>query len=245
MNIQKELTYTEFTNREKLKYHRPYEVETTFFQAIKLGDIEKTKELYSPVCAEEGFGRLSDNKIRNLKYHMVISIALITRYCIEGGLEMETAYNLSDIYILKVDRCDDMEELNALHKEMVLEFTKKMHIFQKRKRYSKPIILCIDYIYDNLHGKISLSELADVSNLSEAYLSKLFHKEIGMTISQYITMKKIESAKNLMNYSDYTSADIANILCFSSESHFINVFKKIEGVTPKEYKKEHFRGKNF
>ena len=99
----------------------------------------------------------------------------------------------------------------------------------------------MDYIYDNLHTKITLDKLAETVNLSPAYLSRLFHKEVGMTISEYIMMKRIQAAENMLKFSEYSSLEISNYLCFSSESHFIHLFKKHTGETPKNYRKNHFR----
>jgi len=186
-------------------------------------------------------GKLSEDSLRNLKYHLIITVAFITRYCIEGGMEMETAYNLSDIYIRNVDVCKTEDEIYQLHREIVEEYTKRMQIIHKTNLYTKPITVCLDYIYDNLHTKISLDDLAAVAGLSPAYLSRLFHKEVGMTISKYITGKRIQAAENMLKYSEYSFIEISNYLCFSSESHFIHVFKKFTGYTPKLYRETFFR----
>ena len=102
MNIDKKLMHTEFLNREYNISHMAYEREMAFFQSIREGDWEKVRSLFKPLANGE-MGKLSEDKVRNLKYHLVITVALITRYCIEGGMEMEAAYNLSDIYIRNVD----------------------------------------------------------------------------------------------------------------------------------------------
>ena len=104
-----------------------------------------------------------------------------------------------------------------------------------------PVSKCIDYIYDNLHCKIQVDGLADEAGLSKTYLSKLFHKETGMTIVQYIMDKKLDAAKNLLMFTEHTTSEIANYLNFSSESHFINAFKKSTGLTPKKFKQYNFR----
>ena len=89
---------------------------------------------------------------------------------------------------------------------------------------------------DNLHNKISLDALADVSGLSPSYISKLFHSETGITIAQYIQNKRIDAAKNLLIFTEYTTTDIANYLNFSSESYFINVLKTyIHHLTDRGY----------
>lgn len=240
MDINKDLTKAAFENREYMTTHAPYEKEMEFYQSIKMGNVKEAMRLFTPLGGS-GFGKLSDDSLRNLKYHLVVTIAFITRYCIEGGMEMETAYNLSDIYILRVDRCTAEEEIHAIHRELVENYANRMHAIIKKGLYSKAILVCLDLIYDNLHNKITLKELAEKVGLSAPYLSKLFHKEVGVTVSQYISQKRIEAAENLLKYSDYSCVEISNYLCFNSESYFIQVFKSYTKLTPKEYRERFFR----
>ena len=111
----------------------------------------------------------------------------------------------------------------------------------KHHLYSRPVTICIDYIYNHLHSKMSLSDLAKTADLSSSYLSKLFKKETGVTLSQYIAQKKVEAAENMLKYSEYTCTEISNYLCFNSESYFIQVFKSFTKMTPKEYRNKFFR----
>ena len=126
MGIKEDLARTEFYNRENTRNHLPYDREIAFYQSIKNGDMEEMKRLFQPLGAA-GYGRLSGNSLRNHKYHLVITVAFITRYCIEGGLEMETAYNLSDLYIRKIDTCASIEELDELH---VVDMQKQPPLFK-------------------------------------------------------------------------------------------------------------------
>ncbi len=240
MDINKDLTKTAFTNREYMITHMPYEREQAFYQSIKMGNLQEAKRLFKPL-GSSGFGKLSDNVLRDLKYHLIITVAFITRYCIEGGMEMEDAYNLSDIYILKIDRCVCEDEIHAIHREIVEDYANRMHAIIKKGLYSKPILVCIDLIYENLHNKITLNDLAEKAGLSAPYLSKLFRKEVGITVSKYISQKRIEAAQNLLKYSDYSCIEISNYLCFNSESYFIQVFKSYTKLTPKEYRERFFR----
>lgn len=243
MDIKKKLSNMEFLNCEYNISHMPYEREMAFFQSIKTGDVNETQRLFKPLNSKE-LGKLSDNKLRNLKYHLIITVAFITRYCIEGGMEMETAYNLSDIYVYAIDRCSTEEQINLLHRELVDDYSQRMQLLHKANLYPKPIIVCLDYIYDNLHTKITLKKLSEITKLSTSHLSKLFHKEVGITVSEYIINRKIETAENMLRFSDYSCIEIANYLCFSSESHFIQVFKKHTGYTPKVYKQKFFRNRS-
>ncbi len=239
-NLGKDLTYTEFYMRENEIVHAPIETEMSFYDCVKRGDMEGMKKSFSPLGGE-GYGVLSDDSLRNLKYHFVITIAFITRFCVEGGMERETAYNLSDLYIRRADKAASEAEINAVHKKAVADFTKRMSAVKTENIYSKPVILCFEYVYNHLNEKITLDDVASELHLSAPYLSKLFHKETGTTISRYITKKRIETAGRMLLYSDYEAADIANFLAFSSHSHFIQAFKRETGFTPREYRNKYYR----
>lgn len=105
MRIQQELSKIEFEMREHARSHLPVEQEMQFYECIKRGDLEGARALALPLGGE-GFGVLSGDRLRNLKYHLVITVAFITRFCVEGGMERETAYNLSDLYIRAVDHAE-------------------------------------------------------------------------------------------------------------------------------------------
>ncbi|MCI7768145.1 MAG: helix-turn-helix domain-containing protein [Oscillospiraceae bacterium] len=237
---EKELTYKAFLNREYAFKHSPFEKEFEFYDCVKNGDTEGVKRHMTPLGGS-GAGELSNDPLRNLKYHFIITVALITRFCVEGGMEMESAYTLSDLYISKADKCSCPEDIHSLHREAVLDFTDRMNKIARGDIYSKPIIMAMDYIYDHLHSKISEEDIAEYASLSPAYLSRLFRKEVGVTITAYIAVKRVETAQNMLKYSDFSPLDIGNYLAFSSHSHFISTFKKYTGMTPNEFRKKYYR----
>lgn len=243
MSIEKTLSHTEFLNREYSVSHLSYEREMEFFHSIQSGNLDQVLQLFEPLDSTK-LGKLSEDSLCNLKYHLIITVAFITRYCIEGGMEMETAYNLSDIYIRRLDKCVSEEQIHLLHRGLVEDYTQRMQLLHKRTLYPRSILLCLDYIFDNLHTKITLEKLAELVGLSPAYLSRLFHKEVGVTVSMYITKKRVEAAENMLKFSDYSCTDISNYLCFCSESHFIQVFRTHTGFTPWNYRERFFRKRN-
>lgn len=243
MDIEKKLSSIEFRNRENNISHIPYERENAFFHNVRDGNIDEVRRLFKPLDSNE-LGQLSADPLRNMKYHFIITVSLLTRYSIEGGMETETAYNLSDVYIRSADIALSEQEIKNLHHQAVEDFTQRMSMVKRASAFSKTLRICFDYIYDNLHTKITLEKLAAHVELSPAYLSKLFHKEVGMTVSEYVMKKRIEAAENMLRFSNHTCLDISNYLCFSSESHFIQSFKKITGCTPKQFREKNFRKHN-
>jgi AraC-like DNA-binding protein len=241
-DIEKALAKIEFENREDNRFHTPYENEVEFFQSINKGNVEAAMQLQKSLDTD-GIGVLREDKLRNLKYHLIITIAFITRYCIEGGMEMEEAYNRSDIYIRRIDKIQLESDITSLHREIIESSVKRMRNIRKKNMYSKAVIVCLEYIYSHLHMKITLADLAEESKLSETYLSKLFHKEVGVSVSQYIMQKRIEAAEKMLRYTEFSSAEIASSLCFCSESHFISMFKRYVKVTPREYREQQFHAR--
>lgn len=242
MPLAKELFYREYIQRENDLLRAPYNPELEFYTAIQSGNIRKVQHLcQEPLSEKSGLGTLSQTPLQNIKFHFVITTALIARYCIEGGMELSVAYNLSDFYILKADSCNSIQEISALHPAMCLDYTKRMKALRKQKITSKPIAECIDYIYDHLHTRITIDALAEHVNLSNSYLSRLFKKETGLSVSKYISTKKIETAQNMLIYSDYSLAEISSTLAFPTQSYFTETFRKQTGFTPSQYRRHNTR----
>lgn len=235
-NITRELSVKEYVMREETVFHAPYSPEIEFYENVMSGNMRKIEEsLKEDFCDKKGLGVLSKDTLQSFRYHFVITTALLSRYCIEGGMEHEQAYTLSDLYIAAVDECKSLSDISKLHKKMVRDYTKRMQKIKRENVYSKQIVKCMNYIYDHLHERITLEDLAKNLGISESYLSRQFKKETGTTVSDYIMRKKIETARNMIEYSDYSLLEISNILAFPSQSYFTKVFRKYMGVTPGNY----------
>lgn len=240
MNIKKELSDREFLQCENSFKHSSYEAELEFYSAVKAGDADLVKKLYTPLDITE-HGTLSKDKLRNIKYHFIVTAAMITRFCIEGGMSPGTAFTISDIYINKCDECSSPEQVAELHREAIMYYTDQMKTIASKNAYSKHVLMCIDYIYENIYSGVTVQDAADRLGLTPQYLSKLFKQEVGIKLSDFIMSKRISAAENMLKFSEYSPLDIGNYLNFSSHSHFISSFKKKTGMTPKQYRDSYFR----
>lgn len=238
MPNEKKMSELLFSMREESFEHASFDREMAVYDSICSGDIETVRMLATPLCSE-GYGILSKDALRNIQYHFVITAAMVARFCVRGGMQLEDAYRLSDFYIMQADECRTVDEVHALHAEMLDGYTREMRLVRNTGIYSKKIIQALDYISDHLHGKVQLEDAAEHLNMSAAYLSRLFKTEVGVNFIDYVHQKKTEAAANLLRLSEYTDLEISNLLCFSSQSYFIKVFKKHMGVTPKEFKKQY------
>lgn len=101
---------------------------------------------------------------------------------------------------------------------------------------SKSIKEVIAYIDKHYMKEISLEYLEKIFFMEFSYLSKLFKKETGKSYLQYLTEKRIQKAKELMGDPSLTIYEISARVSYTDSKYFSQLFKKIEGVTPKEYR---------
>jgi two-component system response regulator YesN len=111
------------------------------------------------------------------------------------------------------------------------------HIVGANRRSGKDRLISSiqDYVDHNMNGKLQLSEVAEVFGLSPAYLSVLFKKNMDTGFSEYVASRKIEKAKSLLLTTDMKIYEVADATGFESAFYFSKVFKKIEGVSPREF----------
>lgn len=226
---------TLFQRRENLQKHASYARERMQHDAIKNGQVEQIRLLLQQK-PDGTDGILSKNQLRNSKNMFIAGITLFTRAAIEGGVPEETAYSLSDGYIQTVEECSDKSSIERLSRKAAERFAQEVNKYGT-PHYSRTIERAVRYIHLHLHTPITLEEVSEAVGISPCYLSRLFHRETGMSIVDYVQKIRIEAACNMLSYSEYTVSEIGEYLCFSNQSYFIRIFKKFMGMTPAKYRK--------
>ncbi len=238
MNTNRDLNYRLYLHKTEGFERTPYKKEFERYADVREGRIEQIKKNMREVRKDflRGKGILSKDPIRNIRYHIIVAVAMVSRNCIDGGMPHDAAYTLADIYIQRADVCNSEEKLIDLLEEMQLDYATRMRTIKKDMAISIHIRKCIDYIYDNLDKKLTVNELSEIVNLNVTYFSKLFLKETGMSVKDFVHDVKINTARNMLTLSDYDYSEIALGLGFSSQSAFITLFKQKTGITPKKYR---------
>ncbi|MDD3403516.1 MAG: AraC family transcriptional regulator [Hespellia sp.] len=94
-----------------------------------------------------------------------------------------------------------------------------------------------EYINNNYEKTITLDQLADMYYINKFYLSRIFKEEHGVTIHNYIQQLRITHAKRLLRFSDMNINEIATVCGLNDANYFSRVFKKVEGISPGEFRK--------
>ena len=239
--VQKHFNNILFENHENNVHHNPYDQEMREFGSIENGDlIQLEKSLQEDY--DGTIGTLAKDPLRNLKNLGIVLVTLASRAAIRGGLSPEISFSLSDSYIQQIEECKDLALVTPLAHKAEFQYAEMVHEIKEKqkgilKKQKNPRInKCKDFIFSHLHDRITLEDLAAEADCNPNYLSQLFKECEGISISGYILQEKINRAKNLLIYSDYSYIEIATYLGFSSQSHLGTQFKKHTGYTLRQYR---------
>jgi two-component system response regulator YesN len=129
------------------------------------------------------------------------------------------------------------EELRVFIKEM-LGCAMTMRDNQSKNQYRDIIGKALEYIDENYASEsISLTNVAEHTNVSANYFSAAFSQEMKQTFVEYLTMKRMEKAKELLRNCDDSVCEISQAVGIDNYTYFCRLFKKIIGTTPTEYRK--------
>ena len=239
--VQQNFNNLLFDNQENSVHHNPYDQEVREFSSIENGDlIQLEKSMQEDY--DGSIGTLARDPVRNLKNLGIVLITLASRYAIRGGLSPEISFSLSDTYIQQIEDCNDIAQIKPLAQKAEFHYAEMVHDIKEnqkgisQKQKNPRINKCKDYIFSHLHDRITVENLALEADCNPNYLSQLFKQCEGVSISHYILQEKINRAKNLLIYSDYSYIEIATYLGFSSQSHLGTQFKKYAGYTLRQFR---------
>lgn len=138
-------------------------------------------------------------------------------------------------------RMNNVEQVGgwlACFRDGLCEILKK-----RRKTYKDHVVTNVQkYINSHIEERLTLNDVAAIFGLSSNYLSALFKKTCNIGFSEYITQRKVARAKTLLLEQDMKIYEAADHLGFESAFYFSKVFKKVEGISPREYIQTHLAG---
>lgn len=229
--------WAEKEEEEQSELHNTFQAEKLMLSYVTTGNVEAVQAFFTkPPSGRSGY--MAHNELRQRKNVFVCAATLISRAAITGGMPSDTAFALSDRYIQKVELLNNGGEISVLNMEMLLDYTKRVEALRCNTGNSRLARNIMRYILKNIGKKITINDMAEALNMNRSYLCEYFKAETGSTIGEFITVTKVEEAKRMLLLSDLSIAHISSYLSFSSQSYFQTVFKKIEGCTPKEYRRK-------
>ena len=239
---QVRLVLREEEENDDSAFRHSYHEEQLLLQAVKEGDGEKAVRLAEEMDRDSG--RLSSSDHQHRKNMAVVGITLCSRAAIEGGISPESAYRISGYYIRKCDAAQDSSFMLQYRNQAIREFASYVLEKQKRLSGSGYIERCKDYVRKHYREKIHLQDIADFLGITSSYLSRLFKKETGECLQDFINKERVYRSSNLLLYSDLSLSEITQYVHFPSQSYFGSIFKKYKGMSPGTYR-DRYRNSEF
>lgn len=128
---------------------------------------------------------------------------------------------------------------NSLLLEKIIYWTNLYSEKEKQKKYPDSILNALSYINNHLSENLKLENICDRIGYCKRQLQNLFIKHLGISPRQYIIKERIKRACSFLKNTNEPIEIIAELLGFSSASHFMTSFKQMMNMTPTEYRKEH------
>lgn len=218
--------------------HNTYDIEQLLLRMVRKGDSAALREWLGSAPAIRG-GVLAKEPLRQRKNLFIVTATLTSRAAIQGGMQIDDAFTLSDSYIQHCELLSTDEDITNLQYRMLLDYTERVERLCHGKTPSKLVIDVANYVQHHLSDAIKTEDIAKALYMSRPYLSKKFKEDVGENITDFILKEKTEEAKRLLRYSDKSLTAIGSYLGFSSASHFSRVFKTYVGTSPSDYREKH------
>lgn len=231
---------TEDTQWNMKMMENRYAYENEIMKIVSEGRVHKIDAMFSNFSNYRFERRLAD-PVRNGKNYCIIMNTLLRKAAEQGGVHPLYLDDISSNYAVEIEQMTSEKAIYALMYNMFRTYcvlVKKHSI----KGFSAPVQKAIVQIDSDISVNISTSMLAETQNVSASYLSSIFKKETGKTITEYINAKRVDMAKDLLKRTNLQVQTIAQHCGIMDMNYFSKVFKKYTGKTPKEYR-ETFRSK--
>ena len=152
-------------------------------------------------------------------------------YCREALRLQITDYILKPVNYEEFGGCIDSLKISLFERRISASV-------EPEKQEERTITGLTRYLQEHLAEELSLSVLAEQFHLNPQYISQLFKSEIGVNFLAYLTSIRMENAKKLLLSTSLSIADVADRSGYGDYRVFTKVFKKSEGITPSQYRRD-------
>lgn len=213
---------------------RRYAFENELMESVAKGQLEKAAVL-SKALSKADFPSRADDLLQSIKHYAIITNTLLRKAAQKGGVHPTKLHSISSGFAEDIEKLTDVEAARSLLGQMVLNYCRLVRKHTVTS-YSPPVQRAVACIDADLTAELSLRTLASALNISSSYLSTMFKKETGQTLTGYIHEKRILHAMHLLQTTNLQVQIIAQQCGMTDVHYFSKVFKKFAGLSPREYR---------
>ena len=211
-----------------------YAFENQMIETVRRGQLHKEK-LLSFILTTQMFEQRVQDPVRNAKNYCIIMNTLLRKAAEEGGVHPLHIHHLSSKLALRIEQVGETKQIPALMREMFSAYCRLVH--KHTTAHFSPVVKKTVLLIDaDLSAELSLRSLAEAQHVSPGYLSTVFRKETGKTLSAYLRDARIHRAMHLLSTTGLQIQTVASLCGIMDVQYFSKLFKQQTGKTPKEYR---------
>ena len=211
-----------------------YFYENELMRAVAKGQLHKAHTLLGGFSTFFFEQRVAD-PLRNAKNYCIIMNTLLRKAAEQGGVHPMHLDKVSSSYAVQIEQLSSLDHVLALMTEMFRSYCRLVRK-HATKDHSPPVQQALIYIEANLAGDLNLRALAQKLNISSSYLSTIFKKETGQTLTEFIAQCRVTRAMELLQNTRLQIQTVAQHCGIVDVHYFSKIFKKVSGMTPKAYR---------
>jgi len=211
----------------------PLQSERELLGKVKIGDRTGAKEILNSILGTILFHNPGDLGV--FKARLLELLSILSRAAVEGGVNIDVMLERNLDYVNKVMQINNQEDLCAWISTALDEFIELVYTLQDGRKVTQ-ISPAINYIDANYDKPVTLADIARASHLSISRLAHVFKEQMGITLIDYLTGVRIERAKQLLLATEQSCTEICFQVGYNNQSYFTRTFKKLVGMTPKQFR---------
>ncbi len=235
-NFDRRLSQILFVRHEAGALHNSFEWGYAFYDHVKNHDLDALSAILSVSEQQWSYGVLADDSLRSAKIACTCLVSYIVQSaCKERIVDNEKIYCIIDACVQLIEEADTVKETTLRTYASLYAISEQIYA-SRHTNYHYLVRQAKEYISKHFHERITVEHIADKLNVSVPYLSRVFKEAEKQTVKQYLLNERIKSAKRLLRNSTDSIQSISQYLCFSSQSHFTESFRRKTGMTPLAYR---------
>lgn len=219
-------------NEEASIYYYPYDVEKRILNKLSISSYD---EIYSELDELSSELRKKDNLSCNNVIQLFNQLVGNTiKYLVESNINFNELYTDNFNIYMRLANMETMDEIITLLKDFyrrIINSTVKDDIADKQY-----IDRIIEYIKLHFNSELDIEKMVKFTGISYSYIRKIIKQETGKSVIDHINELRIEEAKKLLRQTNMKINDIALSIGYNNDQSFARFFKKIEGITPGEFR---------
>lgn len=211
-----------------------YQAENQLLTAISNGDATKALDYLSKMT-NRFLPQRMPNALRDHKDYTITVNTLMRKSAEGAGVHPIHIDSFSNQNVKEIEQCISLEQLTALRRKFTIGYCRMIRQYSLRN-YSLLVQKVITYIDTNLCADLSLKSLSEQLSVNPNYLSTLFKKEMGTSLTDFVNHRRITYAQRLLLSTDMPIKLVAQNSGIPDVAYFSRLFKRITDMTPKVFR---------